>query len=48
VSSLDVGPDREGNEHLDRALQEHYTMKQAINLWQGPRYPDYHSLIDRV
>jgi hypothetical protein len=32
VSSFDVGPGRKGKEHLDRALQEHYIMKEAVNL----------------
>jgi len=31
--SVDVGPDRHGNEYLNRALQEHYVLKQAVNLW---------------
>jgi len=48
VCSVDVGPDRHGNEYLNRALQEPYVLKQAVILWQGPRYPAYCSLIDRV
>ena len=48
VCSFDVGPDREGNEYFNRALQEHYVLKEAVNLWQGPKYPAYCSLIDRV
>ena len=48
VCSVDVRPDREGNEYLIRALQEHYVLRQAVNLWQGPKYTDYCSLIDRV
>jgi len=48
VSSIDVGPDQEGHEYLNRTTQEHYDLKQAVNLWQGPKYTDYCSLIDRV
>jgi hypothetical protein len=48
VRSVDVGPDNEGNEYLNRALQEHYVLKESVNLWQGPKYPAYCSLIDRV
>jgi len=48
VRSVDVGPDNEGNEYLNHALQEHYVLKQFVNLWQGPKYPAYCSLIDRV
>jgi len=39
VCSVGVGPDRHGNEYLNRALQEHYALKQAVNLWQGPKIP---------
>ena len=45
---VDVGPDRHGNKFLNCALQKHYVLKQAVNLWQGPKYPAYCSLIDRV
>jgi len=48
VCSVDLGPDRYGNECLNRTLQEHYVLKQAVNLWQGPKYPAYCSLIERV
>jgi hypothetical protein len=48
VCSVDVGPDRNGSKYLNRTLQEHYFLKQAVNLRQGPRYPAYCSLIDRV
>ena len=48
VCSVDLGPDRHENEYLNRALQERYVLKQAVNLWQGPKYPAYYSLIDRV
>jgi hypothetical protein len=46
--SNDVGPDREWNFNLTRALQDHYITKQAINLWEGPKYPDYNLLIESV
>jgi len=32
VRSVDVQPNREGNEYLNRALQDHYALKQAANL----------------
>jgi len=48
VYSVDVGPNRHGKEYLNRMLQEHYVLKKAVNLWQGPSYPTYCSLIDRV
>jgi len=32
VCSVDVGPDRYGNEYLNRTLREHYVLKQAVNL----------------
>jgi len=43
-----VGPDNEGNEYLNRVLQENFVLKQVVNLWRGPKYPAYCSLIDRV
>jgi len=48
VCSVDAGPDKHGNEYLNRTLHEHYVLKHAVNLWQGRRYPAYCSLIDRV
>jgi len=48
VRSVGVGPDNEGNEYLNRVLQEHFVLKQVVNIWQGPKYPAYCSLIDRV
>jgi len=48
IRSVDVGPDNEGNEYLNRALQEHFVLKQIVNIWQVPRYPAYCALIDRV
>jgi len=47
VCSVDVAPDTHGNEYLNRALLEHYVLKQAVNLLLGPKYPTYCSLIDR-
>ena len=35
--SIDVAYDRQGNEYLNRALHEHYVLKQAVNLWQGSK-----------
>jgi len=32
VRSVDVGPDNEGNENLNRALQEHFVLKQVVNI----------------
>ena len=43
---LDVGPDNEGNEDLNRALQEDFVLKQVVNIWEGPKYTAYCSLID--
>jgi len=48
VRSADVGPNRNWNEYLNRALQKHYVLKEALNLWQGPMYRNYCSLINRV
>jgi hypothetical protein len=48
VRSIDVRHDVGRNEHLEHALQEHYVLKQAVNLWQGPKYPGYCSIIKRV
>jgi hypothetical protein len=30
---------------LNRQLQEHYALKQAINIFSMPRHPSYNSLI---
>jgi len=38
VCSVDAGSDRHENEYLNRVLEEHYVLKKAVNLWQGPRY----------
>jgi hypothetical protein len=46
--NADIGPDREGNEYLSRALQEHFVLKQAVTLWKGLKHFEYSSLIDRV
>jgi hypothetical protein len=46
--SIDVGPDLQEKEHLNRALQEHYVLKQAVNIRQGPKYPASCSLIERA
>ena len=46
--SEEVVPDREGNKKLDFILQEHYALKSAIHLWNGPKYPDYCSLPQRI
>jgi hypothetical protein len=48
VRSINVGPDVGRDEHLEHALQEHYFLKQAVNLWQGPKFPGYCSIIERV
>jgi len=44
----DIGPATDWNSKLNLALQQHYACKQAVNLLQGPRHPDYNSLIERV
>jgi hypothetical protein len=36
------------NAKLKRGLEEHYSRNQAINIWHGPRHPDFNSLIERV
>jgi hypothetical protein len=48
VRSADVGPDNEGNKYINRTLQKHFVLKQVVNIWQGPKYPAFCSLIDRV
>jgi len=49
VPEGDIGPNRDWiSSKLNLALQDSYACKQAINLWQGPRYLDYNSLIERV
>jgi hypothetical protein len=48
VRSVVLGPENEGNEYLNRALQEHFILKQVVNIWQDPKYPAYCSPIDRV
>jgi len=49
VVSEDIGPD---NYYMDKKLKRqlavHYAVKQAINLWHGPRNPAFNSLIARV
>jgi len=47
VLSVYVGPDTVGNEYLNRALQEHFVLKQVVNIWQRPKHPEYCALIDR-
>jgi hypothetical protein len=42
VRSIDVELD------LEHALQEHYVLKQSLNLWQGPKYPGYCSIIEHI
>jgi hypothetical protein len=32
VRSVDVGPDNVGNEYLNRVLQEHFVLKQVVNI----------------
>jgi hypothetical protein len=44
----DVEPDMQANAQLHRQLQEHFVTKQAINIWAGPKYPNYNTLIERV
>jgi hypothetical protein len=48
IRSVNVGSDDGRDEHLEHALKEHCVLKQAINLWQGPKYPGYFSIIERV
>jgi len=47
--STNIGPD---NSYMNvihsRQLKEYYTLKQAINIWPGPRHPAFSSLITRV
>jgi len=43
-----VGPDIVGYAHLNRQLQEHFVLKEVLNIWQGPKHPEYCGLIDRV
>ena len=46
--SFDVSPDTMGNAHLNRQLQENFVLKQVVNMWRGPKHPEYCGLIDRV
>ena len=48
VLSVDVGPDTVGNAYLNRQLQEYFVLKQVVNIWPGPKHPEYCELIDRV
>ena len=48
VLSVYVGPGTVGKEYLNRALQEHFVLKQVVNIWQGPKHSEYCALIDRV
>jgi len=48
VPSFDVQPDIIGNAHLNRHLQDNFAVKQVVNKWKGPKYPEYCDLIDRV
>jgi hypothetical protein len=41
-------PDREWISAVSRALQERYETEQAINLWKGPKFPEYSSFVDRA
>jgi len=47
--SEDIGPDNSYmNAKLKRQLDEHYAVKQAINIWHGPQNPAFTLLIARV
>jgi hypothetical protein len=49
VVSCDIGPDNKWMDtKLNRQLQEHYALKQAINIFPMPRHPSYNSLILRT
>jgi len=48
VLSFDVKPDIMGNAHLNRQLQENFVVKQVVNIWKGPKHPEYCELINRV
>jgi len=49
VVSTDIGPDNSYmNAKLKRQLDEHYAVKQAINIWHGTQNPAFTSLIARV
>jgi hypothetical protein len=46
VVSEDIGPDNSyRNAKLKRQLDEHYAVKQAINIWHGSPNPAFTSLI---
>jgi hypothetical protein len=46
--STDIGPDNCMNAKLTRQLQEHYALKQAINIFPRPHNPSHRSLITRT
>jgi len=49
VVSTDIVPDNSYmNTKLKRQLDEHYAVKQVINIWQGPQNPAFTSIIARV
>jgi hypothetical protein len=43
--SRDIGPDNWMDAKLTRQLQEHYSLKQAINIFPMPHHPSYNSII---
>jgi hypothetical protein len=48
VVSRDIGPENNWMDaKLTRQLQEHYVLKQAINIFPMPNRPSYNSLIAR-
>jgi len=48
ISSFKVKPDITGNTILNRQLQDNFAVKQVVNKWKGPKYPEYCDLIDRL
>jgi hypothetical protein len=47
--STDIGPDSNCmNAKLTRQIQEHYALKQAINIFPRPHRPAYNTLITRT
>jgi hypothetical protein len=48
VLSSVVKPDIVGNAHLHRRLQDNFIVKKAVNIWTGPKHPEYCELFDRV
>jgi hypothetical protein len=48
VLSSNVKPDIVRNAQLHRRLHDSFIVKKAVNIWTGPKHPEYCELIDCV